>query len=561
MLCLYCITTYAKPNDGRLQGAPTTKTDFMPLPQLAAFHLLHPTAGLLALLGLLLPLLIYLWNRRPGRTVQVGSLRWLETAANRRMRRLNPEQLLLFLLRAGVVALLALAVAGLAWQRPPQPVRGQVLVGPELLRSAALAAVRPRIDSLRRRGYELRQLRRGFPALPARTWALLDSLPGSADSLVSLTADNLWARTQQAADSFPNRPIRVFTTARLAGFMGTRPALPARLRWQLVPTADSTRWVQAAALVGADSLRLVVGRSTENQTSFQAITVHKPTAGQSVRVAGLPALRYLTTDSGAVVQSTADQAMPVAVRPGPVRVWLQTDAAHTDEARYWKAAVQAASLGFAAPLQLTASTELPKTDMPVDILIWLTNAPVPAAWQQRVAQGLHVWYSGAAASQPVDSQFAPPATTTPIAVQRLDTVNIAATEWLWTNAIGRPVLTRQRRGQGAVYRLHTRLQPAWSGLGENPALPALLLPLLQPEAAPTLLAHYDQRLLAPTQLRQPEADLAKEPTVQAGPTTVYLRPWVVLAAALLFALERLVAGLGARRVAASPSESATSLAA
>jgi hypothetical protein len=62
------------------------------------FTLLTPSA-LLALLGILVPVAIHLWNRRPGREVAVGSLRWLTAGANRRLRNLKPEQLWLLLLR------------------------------------------------------------------------------------------------------------------------------------------------------------------------------------------------------------------------------------------------------------------------------------------------------------------------------------------------------------------------------------------------------------------------------------------------------------------------------
>ncbi|WP_460554347.1 BatA domain-containing protein, partial [Hymenobacter daeguensis] len=80
---------------------------------------LHP-AAFWALTGLLVPVAIHLWNRRPGREVAVGSLRWLATGANRRLRSLQPEQLWLLLLRAVLLALLAGAVAGPVWrQRRP----------------------------------------------------------------------------------------------------------------------------------------------------------------------------------------------------------------------------------------------------------------------------------------------------------------------------------------------------------------------------------------------------------------------------------------------------------
>jgi hypothetical protein len=119
------------------------------------------SSALLALLGLLVPLAIHLWNRRPGREVAVGSLRWLATGANRRLRNLRLEQVLLLLVRAALLAGLALALAGPQWRQPQPAGRGQVLVSPELADGSSLAAVRPTLDSLRRRGYALRWLAAG----------------------------------------------------------------------------------------------------------------------------------------------------------------------------------------------------------------------------------------------------------------------------------------------------------------------------------------------------------------------------------------------------------------
>ncbi|UOR04551.1 BatA domain-containing protein [Hymenobacter aerilatus] len=508
---------------------------------LSAFHILHPTAGLLALLGLLVPLLVYLWNRRPAQVVQVGSLRWLETAANRRLRRLKPEQLLLFLLRAALVGVLALAVAGLSWQEPAPPVRGQVLLSPDLLTSPVLAAVRPSIDSLRQQGYELRQLRRGFPQVPARTWARLASpTPSLTDSLRALLpADNLWMRAQQAADSFPVRPLRVFSTAALRRFEGPRPALPANLQWQLVPTPDSARWLQAAALVGTDSLRLLLGRSTEDGTTFRRLTVQRPANGAAVRVAGLTGISYQTTANGAQLR-TADSTM-VPVRTTPVRVWLLTDATYAPEACYWRAAVQAVSVGLAAPLQLTAATQVPAGSLP-DAVIWLKDAALPAAWQQATTPGTQVWQVGRGSGRAVSSTFVPTNTQTAVAIQRLDSLTtVARAQTIWQDAAGRPLLTRQALGAGTLYHLHTRLHSNWSALGESPALPGLLLPLLQPPVAPTHLLAHDQRTLDPHELLTTAAPTAiPVSAASTPPPATDLRPWVVLAALLLFGLERVV---------------------
>ena len=126
--------------------------------------------SVLPLLGLLVPLAIHLWNRRPGREVAVGSLRWLAAGANRRLRRLRLEQVGLLLLRATLLALLAGALAGPQWRQPRPTGRGQVLVSPELADGSRLAAVRPTLDSLRRHGYALRWLAAGLPLITPAEW-------------------------------------------------------------------------------------------------------------------------------------------------------------------------------------------------------------------------------------------------------------------------------------------------------------------------------------------------------------------------------------------------------
>jgi hypothetical protein len=198
---------------------------------LPAFYLQHPTAGLLALLGLLVPVAIYLWNRRPGRVVQVGSLRWLEAAANRRLRSLKPEGLVLLLVRAVILGLLAVALAGPSWLGQAPPRRGQILLSPAAS-AEALSRLRPSLDSLLRRGYELRELRPGLPLIaPDSQQAWFDNSAATTglatDAAVGQSGpDNTWAQVQQAVDSFPNRPLVVVAPLSLRTFRGTRPPCP-----------------------------------------------------------------------------------------------------------------------------------------------------------------------------------------------------------------------------------------------------------------------------------------------------------------------------------------------
>ena len=516
-------------------------------------------SALLALLGLLVPLAIHLWNRRPGREVAVGSLRWLAAGANRRLRNLRLEQVLLLLLRTALLAGLAVALAGLQWRQPQPAGRGQVLVSRELADGSRLAAVRPTLDSLRRRGYALRWLAAGLPPITPAEWRA-DSLGRPTAGLVVAGNAFYWSRIQQAADSFPGQPLHVVTPAALRGFSGPHPALPAGLTWQTIPSRTATTWLQAAAAT-PDSLRLLLGRSDEQQSTFRTVRVARPQPGATLAVAGLPTLRYeLRAGSGRLrpLPAPADsgQAAPaVPVRPGPLRVWLYAPAAAAGEARYLRAALRAASAGLATPLALTVSPTPPDTALALHWLFWLSDSPVPTAWHRRVPQGLRLWQeaTGPGRADTATLATAETAGTTPIRITRRGRqAPPAGSQPRWADGRGLPVLAEQPQGQGISYQLTTQLNPAWSTLADSPALPALFLDLLAAEpqlGTDSALTAHDQRRLDPTQFPARPARPAARP---AAPPTAHrfldLRPWLVLLVALLFGLER---WLAQRRTAAS----------
>ena len=518
------------------------------------FTLLTPSA-LLALLGLLVPLAIHLWNRRPGRTVQVGSVRWLAASANRRLRSLKLEQLLLLLLRAAIVAVLAVALAGPAWQRPAPPARGQVLVSPELLASSMLPGIRPMVDSLRQRGYEISRLEKGLPSIAPEEWTALVANPAASDTTTKTTGSGyLWARAAQAAQRFADRPVHLLTSGKLTDLQGTRPNLPPNLTWQLIPTPDSGAWVQAAGRSGADKLRLLIGRSDEEKTTFQPITVERPTATGSLAVPGLPPLRFETGSNNQELVRQAADSMAVTVQEAMrLRVYYEADQA--EDARYLAAALRAAGSGLLVAPIITVSATAPSPTDSLNWVFWLSKTPMPAAWKLRVAKGLNWWQQTSGPGTATTSSFGTAGAETLIPVLRRDTAAILPPSTaIWADGAGQAILSRRAEGRGQVYMLHTRLNPAWSGLPDSPELPALLLALLQPVTPTLYFARNDQRVVAPSQvqaaIQRSSGPSEKAPqNVRPAPDTFTdLRAWAVLVAALLFGLERLLAR---RRVASS----------
>ena len=561
------------------------------------FTLLNP-AALLALLGLLVPVAIHLWNRRPGREVAVGSLRWLAAGANRRLRNLKPEQLWLLLLRAALLTVLAGALAGPAWRRQLPAGRGQVLLSPELAGTPALAALQPTLDSLRRRGYGLRSLAADFPPLPRSAWrADSGGRPSRERPLVAgrgaaNSAGYAWARVSQATGAFPGQPLVVFAPAVLRGFQGVHAPLPARVRWYAVPTGATSAWVQAASLRG-DSLGLLLGRSAAARTIFRRVAVARPRPGGALRVAGLPAMRFETTgDSGRLQPlnnpdaSGASPLPPVSVRTRPLRVTIYATTEFAPDARSLRAALQALAPGLPMPLALSMATELPTPDPAnrPDWLFWLADAPLPAAWRTAVRSGTQVWQEAAGPGVADTAQLATNAADEmPVAVVRRGTrpeknptpvASPTPSIALWADGLGRPVLSRQQVERGALYQLHTHLSPPWSYLADSPALPARLLALLAPDpiadgadvTTNSPEAALDQRTFDPVHLAIHPNPMTPKPTptptpggsvpaeeIPAVPAFRFtdLRPWFVLATGLVFAFERLLAQRRDRTAAAA----------
>ncbi|GAB2873981.1 BatA domain-containing protein [Hymenobacter ruber] len=534
------------------------------------FTLLNP-AALLALLGLLVPVAIHLWNRRPGREVAVGSVRWLAAGANRRLRNLKLEQLWLLLLRAALLAVLAVAVAGPVWRQRLPASRGVVLLSAEAAGLPALNGLKSTIDSLRRKGYTLRWLAPGFGRVTGGAWQRMKAgkFGATADSGVARATSEssyqpfAWARVQQAVAAFPSQPLLVVTSAALRNFQGSHGLLPKTVTWLALPDAKATNWLQAAALRG-DSLRLVLGHSTETQTRFRTITVAQPAPGAALRVAGLAPLRLQKNAAGSQISlsktaasSSADTAA-VVLQTRPLRAIIYATAPYCSDVRVLQAGLQAASVGLPVALELKTTAQPPNPATPPDWLFWLSDAPMPTAWQNAVRQGTSLWQEAAGPGVTDTAHLTSnESNSLPVTVLRRDKVAPGkGTVAVWTDGQGRAVLARQTLGRGAIYRLTTRLNSEWSELAEAPQLPAWLLELLQTafpakaqgQAAGAGHAMQDQRALDAVQLMLTQSSAAKLP-MDAAPRTstspgfrqTDLQPWLVLLAGLLLLLERLLA--------------------
>lgn len=182
--------------------------------------------GLLALLGLALPLLVHLARREQQQPTMFAALRWLR-AARRPRQKLRLEQWLLLALRLLLVAGFALLLAA-PWFRPAAEGPARVLVHPSL--------DAPTVED----GADLRWLAPGFPPVDGPA-------PAAPVPVASLLR-------QADAELAPARRLEVHVPASWQGADGERPRLSRPVQWVVAPEPAVASDVEAAT----DPLVMVV---------------------------------------------------------------------------------------------------------------------------------------------------------------------------------------------------------------------------------------------------------------------------------------------------------------
>ncbi len=198
---------------------------------------------LAALATLLIPLALHLWSRRPRQLIRVGTLRHLDHLPEPRSRSARLTEPLLLLLRLGILAVIAVALAGPRLAGPPlaRPDR-LVLVEPALLGD-------PLLDSLESAGTTVRLIAPGLPEV---------RLPHRGDS--STISLPIWEALRQADGLVaPEGAIELYARPRVVALGDIRPAIRSTVHWHAPPPPMSRRWNADLSRISPDSVQVVVG--------------------------------------------------------------------------------------------------------------------------------------------------------------------------------------------------------------------------------------------------------------------------------------------------------------
>lgn len=440
--------------------------------------------------GILIPVMIHLWNIRPGKTRTVGSIALLKENGRQSSRRLQLSDLLLLLLRCLLIILLALLLAKPTWRSTAaKKEKGWVLMEKDKLQET-YRQFQPQIDTLLQAGYTFHYFMPGFPEEDLQT-ALQDADLAADSSSYWVLLDSLQQHPHAPANRF------LFTPHYISRFRGPRPHIDTGTHWYVYTPADSVSSWQAetyATTSGSIRARRVTSRASGNS--------------------------YVYEEQPGVAADTTTKHITIFAD------------SYAHDAGYLKAAITAIQQFTGRKMQVSLVSKPVTLPRQTDWLFWLSMQPLPEElraaniwkYDSGVVVNTSSWIiSNTAAAVPLFKRIQAPTPTT----ARL----------LWKDGFGNAVLYLQKTGNSNIYHFSSRLDPAWNELPWNAAFPGLLLQLLHPDSSSVPLGK-DRRAIAAQQLRPDHYSVEASHKSMALPATD-LAPVLWMAVFALFLAERI----------------------
>lgn len=502
--------------------------------------------ALISLVALTIPLVIHLLHRRPGKRIKVGSIKFLQESQRHRFKSFKLHELPLLLLRAALVAILAMLLAQPFWVSSDVGSRHQgaawALLSSEALAHAQNFHLRDEIDSLRNLGYELRLFAPGFPPLTSY------SAPPKSNE-----TEDYWSLLRELDAILPDSSrLVVIASNQTKHFRGERPALRANVTWRTLPETKPKQWITEARWLGQDSLLAVAGFSDARQTLFTRGVLHT-TGREGVLTNGnLPPLSWSRAVNGGQdtlrfwQTGTASHANSVLIEPikNIKHITIIHDEQRSDDARYVQAALTAAAEFEYLPIR----TNVLRPDqineaINADLILWLSEQTVATALLEQIANGTTLIRDAESKQfEPVEREIifnTDPEQNPPRLLRR-----VAATSTgfvLWRDDAGEALLTCKRMGAGMFYHYASRFHPLWSELVHDAAFPQWMLQVLENSKNESRWDDLttDQRTISLSQIMPHKNKSLATSQTNAGATSLHLLFWI--AALVLFALERWLA--------------------
>ncbi|MES2268316.1 MAG: BatA domain-containing protein [Bacteroidota bacterium] len=467
-------------------------------------------AWFFALAALSIPVIIHLWNVRPGKTLKVGSISLITEESKNTSRSFKLLDILLLILRCLLLALLAMLLASPVWQKAASTpkVKGWLLISKGDFKET-YQKFKPMVDSLNKAGYEFHYFGRGFAKKDLNTLLTDTTIKDTAATA------NYWGLVR-ALDSkvSSTMPVYVFTPNGLNYYKGSKPSVDLNLHWQTYSAADSvSKWIASASLTNNGLIKVTVGNSNPAGISYST---------QVLQNDGTQDISVSTPNGQPTVSLKASNT--ITVDTSTTRIAIYTDKYSVD-ANYLKASLSAA-ISFngkkAVIKQYTNALQIPNGQT---WLFWLSEQVV----SKSAKSSKHIFNYEAGKATDVNTWIEPGHISLTKAIS-----SKADEEAIWKDGFGKPVLGLD----GNTYHFYSRFNPLWNDLVWSDAFPKMILKLIEPNYPQP--AKYDKRVLSnaqimPNKVTENKTIASAKPTEQTDLSRYF---WMLLVA--VFIAERIL---------------------
>jgi len=494
------------------------------------FQLLNPI-WLFGISGIIIPILIHLWNVKKGKTLKIGSVSLLGESSRQNARSLRLLDLLLLLLRCLLIIIVSLILSEPIWinSNTTNQQGGWILVEKDNFKET-YSNFQKEIDSLDQAGYDLHLFEPGFKSMD------LNELKNS-EIIIDSTANQLsyWSLLKLLDQEIPvGNEAFLFTSNRLNRFQTERPEIVTKIKWKTyTPKDSSASWIESAWFTG-DSIKAITTRTEPKGSRNIAVNIDPSNKNGVFSVDiqdGSPSLSFKNTDSTAQI--------PVRIDTSTIRIAVYTDKFKKD-AQYLIAAIRAIQKYTERRIELR-SVNSGLINGSQNIIFWLSEKNPSETQIKNIREGSSLFIYKNGKTEEVNSTIVLPefslqkeaiALRKRIFIAEPSNKNFA----VWKDGFGQPLLDLEISNKLRFYHFYSRFNPEWNGLVWNEDFAKILVPILIPIVKSPNSDLYDRRTVADSWIIPAKSAIKSEIVLKNNGTNLKDIFWISLM--LLFLAER-----------------------
>lgn len=413
--------------------------------------------GFLAAAGILIPLIIHLWNIKEGKTLKIGSIVLLGESAKQSAKSLKIKDWLLFLLRSLLILLIAFLLAEpfIKIVNPIKSLKGWVLF--EKADYANLSATQKTdINLLTAQGFEIHDFDYGF-----RTISVEDS-----SSFLKEKAGNIppLSLIKQLNTQFGNNFKTIIYTALTQNrFKGELPKNHLDLEIRAIELSDTLQQAVIYAFVGnQDSIQFLLSKSNTTKTTFEKINYSPNDKNIELKI-----------ENGETWVRFKSQADWIKVINKPLKIDVYAD--EKQDANYLNSALKAIASFTKMKIVINNIQQVSLISTDADWIFWLSQKAFNQ--QNKLNENTKLFSYESGKTENLNSFLSLGNEEGGKIYKRIENDSLNS-ENLWTDGFGNTILSKNRNSKNTKFHFYSRLNPQWIDLVWSAKFPQVLMPIL-----------------------------------------------------------------------------------